>query len=70
MILQCSLEQLVETVRPLHQFERDADQEKPLKLGNERVRRHRAVRNACYKGSKGNDDIEDIPAVCFEAVEP
>jgi hypothetical protein len=62
-----SLEQLVQAVHSLYQLERDADQKELLQLVDDITADADPNRNRRDQATRGNDDIEDVPAVDAEA---
>ena len=60
------LEQLVQVVHPLHELERDADQEEFLQLVDDVTAGANSYRDGCEQATRGDNDVEHVPAVGTE----
>lgn len=60
------LEQLVQVVHPLHQLERDANQEELLQLVDEVAAGADSHRDGREQTARGDDDVEHVPAIGAE----
>ena len=67
MDLHGSLEQLVEIVHTLHKLERDAGKEQLLQLLHNEAAGMGPSDDRGQETATGDDDIEDVPAVCAVA---
>ena len=60
------LKQLVQVVHPLHEFERDADQEEFLQLVDDVTVGANPYRDGREQAARGDNDVEHVPAVGAE----
>ena len=67
--LHCGLEQLVEAVHALDELQGDTRDEQLLELLNEEAAGLELHDDRGEETAPGDEHIEDIPAICFEAPE-
>lgn len=64
------LEQLVQTVRPLHELKRYADQKELLQLLDNKAIRADSINNGRHERTRSDHDVKDVPSISAEAAKP